>query len=252
MKHLAKILATTLWMAFSTAMLAGENFVILEDSTGDVPKVVAGQVGLSVREATPASTFKIVLAWAALEEKLATPSTTFRSSDKYIPGTPRLLAMQEALHLSSNDYFISLGNRLGRKRILDYAVKSGLVSATDSPDWLPENLAGVQHAGDLKVTPVQIHQLVSRIARGQLASRPEVQKDLLAVLSWPSSKPEILIYAKTGTWNGAVWCTGFGGPEDDLKAVTVFSTYSQQNWQPAREMVIEKFYKRFGQEAPKE
>jgi len=251
MKKLAMTLATVLWMAVATMGIAGESFVVLEDSTGEIPRVVSGSAELSVHEATPASTFKIVLAWAALEEKLATPTTSFRCFDSYIPGTPRLLAMQEALHLSSNDYFISLANRLGRKRILDYAVKSGLAT-DDSTAWLPTSLSGVQHAGELKITPVQMQQLVSRIAHGQLTSKPSVQKDLLAVMSWPSSKPDVFIFAKTGTFGGAAWCTGFGGPSDDLKAVTVFSTYSQQNWQPARQMVIEKFYKSFDMEAPKE
>lgn len=251
MKISACWLAAVWLLVGGVSLSAAEAFVILEDSTGEVPKVVAGQMELVSKKTTPASTFKIVLTWAGLEEKLVTPATAFRCADAHVPGTPRLLTLQQAMFYSSNDYFTTLAGKLGRSRVLAYAEKAGLASPEFSK-WLPESLAGVAHAGDLKVSPAQVHALSSRLAHGQLASSPEIQKQLLEAMTWPSTKPEVLVYAKTGTWSGAVWCTGFGGPADDLKAVTVFMPYTGTEWQPVRKQAIEKFYARFGLPAPEE
>src|SRR5690606_13337553 len=93
----------------------------------------------------PGSTFKIVMAVAALEEGVITPETTFfcpghgtfygRTFRCHRPGGHGLVNVRRALEQSCNVFFYNLGERLPIDTIYRYGQKLGLVgrSGIDLP-----------------------------------------------------------------------------------------------------------------------
>lgn len=97
------------------------------------------------------STMKMLTGLAALDNKLVTPSERIRDTGKaMIAGWPIKnygsrsygnIDMRRALQVSSNIYFGTLGNRLGRERFYDYVDIFGMtgVASGDIPDHAMKN-----------------------------------------------------------------------------------------------------------------
>ncbi|MBW1981445.1 MAG: penicillin-binding protein 2 [Deltaproteobacteria bacterium] len=154
----------------------------------------------------PGSTFKVVVAAAALEEHEATPDTRLVCYGRYRLGNQTYrcwrkwghgeIALHEALVRSCDIYFYQLGQKLGVKRMAKYARKFGLGSRTGirlknearglipTPAWklkrfgVPwqggENLIMAIGQGFVLVTPIQMAVLYSAIANGGKLLRPRV------------------------------------------------------------------------------
>jgi len=152
----------------------------------------------------PGSTFKIVMATAALEEGVITPSTTF-----YCPGqitvynTVRrclgrhgLVNVHQALAHSCNIFFYQVGIRLEINRIAAWAKKMGLGVPTGvdlphemsglmpTPEWKERVQKAPWYAGEtvsvaigqgqVSVTPLQLVRMASVIANGGRLVRPHL------------------------------------------------------------------------------
>lgn len=226
--------------------LSAADFVILETDPGAETRVIAGDASLADQEVTPASTFKIVITWAALEQGLVEPATRHRCEDAHVPGTPRKLSLAEAMYFSSNEYFDWLAERIGRKKLTSYLERSGFFPKPAPATWLTGDLAGAVHGGDLKVSARQQHRFIQRVMEGQLASSPAVQANLLECMVWPSGRPQIALYGKTGSWSGVAWFNGFGCQDSKWKAVTVLMLGKGA----VRGEAIRHFYEQWGLKPP--
>lgn len=187
---------------------------------------------------TPCSTFKPVVALAALKEGLITPETKLRV------GRRTRMDLTEALAHSNNPFFAKLGQQLGFERLSSYArdfglgQKAGWNISGESPGRFPEGppkegSVGLMssHGLSIEVTPLQMAAVISAIANGgtlyylqyprtpeeisqfapmvrqhleKLADYiPQIRQGLAAAVLYGTARsafdPEEQIYGKTGT-----------------------------------------------------
>lgn len=220
---------------------------MLETVTNAPTRVVAGDAKLADVALTPASTFKMVIAWSAFEAGVANPSSTFMVADAHVPGAPRALTLADAMFFSSNDAFVELAGRLPKGRLEEDVARSGFVGGPPPKDWLRRGAREVAHGGTLRVTPRQEHAFILRLMRGELASSAAVHAQLLECLAWPSQGSRMKLYGKTGGMNRVRWFTGFGIEGKISRAVTVLLLGADAT----RADVVAAFYARFGLPPPK-
>jgi penicillin-binding protein 2 len=158
----------------------------------------------------PASTYKPVIAAAALEEGLITPETTFFCNGRFELGNRSFRCWQEKGHghvnlhraivESCDVYFYNLGRMLGVDRIADYARAFGLgapsgidltrekggliptrewkVARMKQPWQMGETISISIGQGFNLVTPLQLANLYSALANGGTLYRPRLVKQL--------------------------------------------------------------------------
>ncbi len=159
---------------------------------------------------SPGSTFKLVMALAALNEGIISENSTFYCSGAielynkefncwFRPGHGHL-NLPEAIRNSCNVYFYQLGRRLSIDSIAEYArlmglgqktgidlpgEKEGLVPSSDwkrkflRQNWFPgETISVAIGQGPLLVTPLQLAYLTSIVANRGKKIRPHLVKDL--------------------------------------------------------------------------
>lgn len=170
----------------------------------------------------PGSTFKLVVAAAALETKKITPHTTFVCTGKYMVGNAEFNCWKEGGHgpqdldqaiaHSCNIYFYNTGRRLGPDIIAEYAQKFGLGKPTGidlvgessglvpSPAWKRSKKNESWYEGEtvnfaigqgyLLVTPLQMLEVVSVFANEGGLPRPHLIKKIGdSEVSVPNPKP---------------------------------------------------------------
>jgi penicillin-binding protein 2 len=147
---------------------------------------------------SPGSTFKIVVAAAALEEGLVTPEHQIycpgganfygRFFKCHLAGGHGYVNMRHALEKSCNVYFYTLGNMLGIDRLYEYSKKLGLAgkSGIDLPNeiesivpstgWKKQRTGEKWYAGEtisvaigqgqLSVTPMSLAVMMATVANG--------------------------------------------------------------------------------------
>jgi len=158
----------------------------------------------------PASTYKVVAAYAALSEKIIKPESTI-----FCPGHFRLgkrnyrcwkkkghgnMNLHDALVQSCDVYFYTIGHRLGINNLAKYATKIGLGELTGielkgeksglvpskqwkkkikNEPWYPgETISASIGQGYNLVTPLQSARMISTIASGGLLVRPYLIKKI--------------------------------------------------------------------------
>ncbi|HKE87480.1 MAG TPA: penicillin-binding protein 2, partial [Vicinamibacterales bacterium] len=155
---------------------------------------------------SPGSTFKLVVATAALEEGLVTPDfkvncpggATFygRYYKCHLKGGHGVVDMRHAIEKSCNVYFYTLGNMLGVDKIHKWAERLGLAGRTgiDLPNelesivpstewkrkrtgerWYPGETISVSIGqGQVSVTPASLAEMITTIANGGTRVTPHV------------------------------------------------------------------------------
>ncbi len=166
--------------------------VAIDPSNGRILAMVNQKLALS-SGAEPCSTIKVSVALAALEEGIITKDTPVNLGGSYH------VNLTEALALSINPYFETLGRRLGFERVRHYANEFGLGELAgynipgeqlgvypDQP--LPEDRGGVgrmcSFGESVSMTPLQLGALVSAISNG----------GTLYYLQHPTTPDEVLNY----------------------------------------------------------
>jgi beta-lactamase regulating signal transducer with metallopeptidase domain len=155
--------------------------VVLDPRTGRVYAVVNQEWALR-RGWTPASTMKLVTSLAGVGEKVFDPAEKVR-----VPNRAERLDLTNALALSDNEYFKSLGARVGAERIITYARRLGLGEQTgvnydgEIPGRVPTpravaSAARLGFGEGVEVTPVQLAVLVSALANGGTLLVPKVPR----------------------------------------------------------------------------
>ena len=165
---------------------------------------------------SPGSTFKIVVATAALEEGLVTPDfkvtcnggATFfgRYFKCHLKGGHGTVDMRHALEKSCNVYFYTLGNMLGVDKIHKWAEKLGLAGKTGidlpneqesivpSTEWKMKRYGEKWYAGEtisvsigqgqVAVTPASLAVMISTVANGGTRVTPHVLKAIDEGQGW--------------------------------------------------------------------
>ncbi|HCX14053.1 MAG TPA: penicillin-binding protein 2 [Rhodospirillaceae bacterium] len=170
-----------------------------------VNKTIAGQF-------SPGSTFKMIVALAALEHGVISRDQTVHCNGSYALGryvkrchkVHGSVNMVRAISVSCDVYFYEVARRLGVDKIADMATRMGLgqlsginlpgeqrglipteawkMAARGEP-WMPGDDLNVGIGqGDVLVTPIQLATFTSRIANGGFAVQPQL------VLSAPQMK----------------------------------------------------------------
>lgn len=159
----------------------------------------------------PGSTFKVMMAAAALEKKVITPETRFSCSGGlqfgghyfrcWKKGGHGSVNLQQAIARSCDVYFYRLGQRLGIDAIAEYARRFGLGNrlgiALDheatgiipdaawkkrvlgAPWYAGETLSVVIGQGYVTATPLQMAVAAATIANGGTVYRPHIVKRVL-------------------------------------------------------------------------
>jgi cell division protein FtsI/penicillin-binding protein 2 len=211
--------------------------VVVDPNNGRILSIVNQKLALS-SGFTPCSTFKPVVALAALREGIITPKT------KLYVGSGQRMDLTEALARSNNVFFLKLGEMLGFRRLAQYAHEFSLGEKTsedipgESPGrfpTVPPKEGGVGYLAyygqDVEVTPLQMAAVISAVANGgtlyelqyprsaeelsqfepkvrrqldDLAQYlPEIRAGLEAAVLYGTARlafdPEMQIYGKTGT-----------------------------------------------------
>jgi len=148
------------------------SMVVVNPNNGRVLSIVNQKLALS-SGFTPCSTFKPVVALAALREGIITPKTKL-----YVGGRQRM-DLTEALARSNNVFFLKLGEMLGFPRLAQYAHEFSLGERTsedipgESPGRFPtaapkEGGVGylAYYGRDIEVTPLQWAAVISAVANG--------------------------------------------------------------------------------------
>ena len=195
--------------AVSTRAEFPADAVILETSEAGETLLLSGlERDLDVpRE--PASTFKTVIAWAALDRGLV------KDVESPLPGAVRdnlRLALQKSL----NPPFDLLAVELGGEVLGKYAERSGLIQGKIPDRWMEGREKEARHGADLMTTIRREHQVAVAWMKGEPPWNAEAGRKLQDALLWKGAEKPIR--AKTGTFGGSVWVTGYGPG----KAVTVW------------------------------
>jgi penicillin-binding protein 2 len=180
---------------------------------------------------SPGSTFKVIVATAALEEGIITPSTTF-----YCPGQTTLygnvfhcnragghgsIDLRGALAQSCNVYFYNVGVRLEIQRLAKWGRLMGLGAPTGidlphegsgimpSPEWKMRLFKTPWYAGEtvsvsigqgqVSATPLQMARVAAVIASGGMLVRPHLVRGAAESTPVPLGiKPSTIEAVKAG------------------------------------------------------
>ena len=201
------------WLGGCSIALADEKYpdgmTILETpKSGEMQVVTGSKVEMDVAR-EPASTFKVVIAWAALDRGL------IQDVETPLKGTDGL-GLRQSLQKSINPPFSILAEKMGGEILGEYAARSGLIEGKILKSWMKAGGQEAVHGADLKTTLRREHSMAVAWMRGTEPWNGEVGKKLQEALVWKGEKVEV--WAKTGSFGGCLWMTGYGRD----KAVTVF------------------------------
>ena len=201
------------WIGIFSAALADEKYpdgmTILETPrSGEMQVVTGSKMEMDVTR-EPASTFKVVIAWAALDRGLV--------QDVEVPlEGAEGLGLRQSLQKSINPPFAILAEKLGEEVLGEYAQRSGLIEGKIPKGWMKAGGQEAAHGADLKTTLRREHSMAVAWMRGTSPWNGEAGKKLQDALVWKGEK--VLLRTKTGSYGGCLWMTGYG----PHKAVTVF------------------------------
>jgi len=197
-----------LWAGTCLGQFPGDAVILETSEAGETLLLVGKETDLDVlRE--PASTFKAVIAWAALDRGLV------MDVEAPLPGAEGE-NLRMALQKSLNPPFDLLAVELGGEVLGEYAKRSGLIQGAVPSRWMVGKEKEARHGADLMTTIRREHQVAVAWMMGKPPWDGEAGRKLQEALLWKAAaKP---ICAKTGTYGGSVWVTGYGPG----KAVTIW------------------------------
>lgn len=223
------------WLGVWSAALADEKYpdgmTILETpKSGEMQVVTGSKVEMDVAR-EPASTFKVVIAWAALDRGLV------QDVEAPLKGAEGL-GLRQSLQKSINPPFALLAEKMGGEILGEYAERSGLIEGKIPKGWMKAGGQEAVHGGELKTTLRREHSMAVGWMRGTAPWDGQAGKMLQDALVWKGEK--VLLRAKTGSYGGCLWMTGYGRD----KAVTVFMLGEVGR----RPEVVKAFFSRWGVE----
>ena len=228
----------------STCSEIDPDFLILIKDGDGIQQI--GNVGLASKKLDPASTIKPALALALLQDGFD-PEREILVKDKFIEGTPRRIALSEALLYSSNDYFRTVAREKGGEFFRNSLAEMAFFPEPLPASW-PSALEEIVHGGDERTTAIQQLNFVERLLQGGI---PESDR-LLPLIEWPRTQsdreihPDLHLYGKTGAWNQTVWFVGGAKQGKEVRSVVIVT---RGHW-TRRKQAIHYFYCSFAQKLP--
>ena len=223
------------WLGVWSVALGEDKYpngmTILETPKSGKMQVVTGNKAEMDVAREPASTFKVVIAWAALDRGLV------QDVETPLEGAERL-GLRQSLQKSINPPFAILAEKLGGEVLGEYAERSGLIEGKIPKGWMKAGGQEAAHAADLKTTLRREHSMAVAWMRGTAPWDGEVGKKLQDAMVWKGEK--VLVRAKTGSYGGCLWMTGYAAD----KAVTVF----MEGPVSRRPEILKAFFGRLGVE----
>ena len=155
--------------------------VVMDPKSGRIYTVVNQDWGLR-RGFKPCSTIKLVTGVAGIEEKVIQPIETVSDGSNY------RIDLTDALAYSNNQYFQSVGGKVGFDKMVGYARELGLGERTginyvnEYAGRVPLYKTGYavnhmsSHGDDFEVTAVQLATLVSAMSNGGKLLTPHVPR----------------------------------------------------------------------------
>ena len=125
----------------------------------------------------PASTFKVVIAWAALDRGLV------QDVEAPLEGAEGL-GLRQSLQKSLNPPFAILAEKLGGEVLGEYAERSGLIEGKIPKGWMKAGGQEAAHGADLKTTLRREHSMAVAWMRGTAPWDGEAGKKLQDALIW--------------------------------------------------------------------
>ena len=223
------------WLGVWSAALADEKYpdgmtIVETPISGEMQVVTGSKIEMDVAR-EPASTFKVVIAWAALDQGLVQDvETPLKGAEG--------LGLRQSLQKSINPPFALLAEKMGGDVLGEYAERSGLIEGKILKSWMKAGGQEAVHGGELKTTLRREHSMAVAWMRGTAPWDGQAGKKLQDALVWKGEK--VLLRAKTGSYGGCLWMTGYGRD----KAVTVF----MQGEVGRRPEVVKAFFSRWGVE----
>jgi len=197
-----------LWAGTCLGQFPGDAVILETSEAGETLLLSGREADLDVpRE--PASTFKSVIAWAALDRGLV------KDIEAPLPGADGE-NLRMALQKSLNPPFDLLAVELGGDLLGEYAGRSGLIPGKIPARWMEGREKEARHGVDLMTTIRREHQMAVGWMMGKPPWNGEAGRKLQDALLWKEAEKPIR--AKTGTYGGSIWVTGYGPG----KAVTVW------------------------------
>lgn len=222
-------------MGIWSVALADEKYpdgmTILETPRSGEMQVVTGSKAEMDVAREPASTFKVVIAWAALDRGLV------KDVETPLKGAEGL-GLRQSLQKSINPPFAILAEKLGEEVLGEYAQRSGLIEGKIPKNWMKAGGQEAAHGADLKTTLRREHSMAVAWMRGTAPWDGEAGNKLQDALVWKGEK--VLLRAKTGSYGGCLWMTGYAAD----KAVTVF----MEGPVSRRPEILKAFFGRWGVE----
>jgi hypothetical protein len=148
------------------------------------------------------------------------------------------MGLRESLQKSINPPFALLAEKIGARRLAEYASRSGLIEGKIPKDWMKGGGQEAAHGGELKTTLRKEHEMAVGWMRSTAPWNSAAGKKLQDALVWKGEK--VLLRAKTGSYGGCLWMTGCG----EEKAVTVFMLGPVSR----RPEILKAFFSRWGVE----
>jgi len=135
------------WLGFWPAALAAEKYpdgmtIVETPISGEMQVVTGSKIDMDVAR-EPASTFKVVIAWAALDRGLIQDvETPLKGADG--------LGLRQSLEKSINPPFALLAEKMGEEVLGEYAQRSGLIEGKILKSWMRAGGQEAVHGGILK------------------------------------------------------------------------------------------------------
>jgi beta-lactamase class D len=199
--------------------------------------VIIGDESQTQKEFPTASTFKMIIALAAFDKGTANLDTQTICSDEFLPSKkPRLLNFQQAMYYSSNQYFEALLQKLKNSDLLEMAERCHFGKTFGDP---PKDIKEWVHGGSIRVTPVEEHEFMRRLAQRKLPVERKIQDKLIQAMTWPPTSHGREVHGKTGSVRNTYWFNGFCRDADHIRVITVLHTGAASS----RDHAIQAFYR---------
>jgi len=176
--------------------------VVARADNPDHPTEVIGKKELLAKRTCPASTIKVALALMALQEKVIDLKSSYTCSDR--TSVPSQLTLQEAMELSSNDFFEQLVMNLGIPSLEKYLTQWKYFPRVDNTMPPPPRIT---RGKAFTVTPQDEVVFVSRVAQRQVEGISQPTYDLLDQVIAQPEMPGLC--GKTGSDIDGSWFVAY-------------------------------------------
>lgn len=241
---MAAIASSMLALHGAGASSAFADLILTSEVPGSSEPKIQGDLKEIAKTYSPASTFKIIITFAAVENEVANAYTVLKAPDREKLAGKTDLNGREAMFFSSNEYYLHLMERLSPQTVVDMAKRCGFGNAVgDDAAPMKANAKDWGHGGRIiYISPAQQHTFMREFAAARLPLKPHTMEETLKTMEWPG-RAGYKVYAKSGSFDKIFWFTGMAVKEGaPTRVITVLVTAKDGT----RDQAIQRFYEQLG------